>query len=280
MTPRDKRLWGCEHCCTPCSRRFRLCHALHADLGVRIPYKLGTAEFNIALSAPYQLLLLNPQRGCAILSGLREWERFRRLTNTSAANTPYCASPRELGWDGCADKEILLSSCGLNSPTSGSPRSASPAKPLPPCRETGTPCRAPPPPPPNLRNPKRPPHRSASPTNRAAALRRTRHSPVDMGRARGSRCSSKTGARSPPLRRGMSHLSPSYGYSHQMGYQTSNFRLLWTITLDPPPPLPLPPDVGLSPPPPLRADFCSLTRFHALPLYHTLLWKTGNWGNL
>ena len=31
--------------------------------GVRIRYKLGTAEFNIALSALYQLLLLNPKRG-------------------------------------------------------------------------------------------------------------------------------------------------------------------------------------------------------------------------
>ena len=43
--------------------------------GVRIRYKLVTAEFSIALSALYQLLLLNPQRGCAIVSGLREWER-------------------------------------------------------------------------------------------------------------------------------------------------------------------------------------------------------------
>ena len=28
----------------------------------------------------------------------------------------------------------------------------------------------------------------------------------------------------------------SYGYSNQMGYQTSDFRLLWTITPNPPPP--------------------------------------------
>ena len=56
---------------------------------VRIRYLLGSAEFSIALSALYQLLLLNPQRGCAILSVLREWERSRRLTDTWAANTPF-----------------------------------------------------------------------------------------------------------------------------------------------------------------------------------------------
>ena len=27
----------------------------------------------------------------------------------------------------------------------------------------------------------------------------------------------------------------SYGYSNEMGYQASDFRLLWTITLNPPP---------------------------------------------
>ena len=39
--------------------------------GVPIRYGLGTAEFSIALSALYQLLLLDPQRGCSVLSGLR-----------------------------------------------------------------------------------------------------------------------------------------------------------------------------------------------------------------
>ena len=37
-----------------------------------------------------------------------------------------------------------------------------------------------------------------------------------------------------------------------------------------------PPSPRSCPPPPLRADFC-LTSFHALPLYHTLLRKMGNW---
>ena len=92
--------------------------------GVRIRYKLGTAEFSIALSALHQLLLLNPQRGCAILSGLREWERSRRLTNTWAANTPCGAALGELGWEGCSDKDILMSSCGMNPLTPVSPRSA------------------------------------------------------------------------------------------------------------------------------------------------------------
>ena len=32
MTPRGKRLWGCEHCYALCTRRIRLCHSLRADL--------------------------------------------------------------------------------------------------------------------------------------------------------------------------------------------------------------------------------------------------------
>ena len=120
--------------------------------GVRIRYRLGTAEFSIALSALYQLVLVNPQRGCAILSGLREWERSGRLTDTWAANTPCSASLEELGWEGCADEEILLSSCGLSPPTPGSPRSTSPANPPPPQRNPNpVPC----PPPPT--QPKKPP---------------------------------------------------------------------------------------------------------------------------
>ena len=31
-TLRGKRLWGCKHCCARCTRRFRLCRALRADL--------------------------------------------------------------------------------------------------------------------------------------------------------------------------------------------------------------------------------------------------------
>ena len=69
--------------------------------GVRIRYRPGTAKFSIALSALYQLLLLNPQRGCSILSGFREWERSCRLTDTSAANTPCWASLVELRWGLC-----------------------------------------------------------------------------------------------------------------------------------------------------------------------------------
>ena len=42
---------------------------------VRIRYRLDNAELSIALSDVYQLLLLKPQRGCSILSGLRGWER-------------------------------------------------------------------------------------------------------------------------------------------------------------------------------------------------------------
>ena len=98
-------------------------------VGVRIRYRWGTAEFSIALSALHQLLLLNPQRGCSIMSGLREWERSRRLTDTWAATTPCWASPAELGWEGCADEEILLSSPGLSPPTPRSPSHQSPPRP-------------------------------------------------------------------------------------------------------------------------------------------------------
>ena len=53
-------------------------------------------------------------------------------------------------------------------------------------------------------------------------------------------------------------MPTSYGYSNQMGYQTSDFRLLWTITPNPPPPpthpntlsTPPPPRVRIRPPPP------------------------------
>ena len=105
-----------------------------ADIvGVRIRYKLGTAEFNIALSALCQLLLLNPQRGCAILSGLREWERSRRLTDTWAANSPCWAALGELGWEGCSDEDILMSSCGMNPPPRPTP-AAPPQQSAPPPR--------------------------------------------------------------------------------------------------------------------------------------------------
>ena len=101
------------------------------------------------MSALYQLLLLNPQRGCSILSGLCEWERSRRLTDTWAANTPCWASLGELGWEGCANEEILLSSCGL---TPSAPQLL-PSK-APPRQETQTPCPAHPPKP---TKPKKPP---------------------------------------------------------------------------------------------------------------------------
>ena len=77
--------------------------------GVHIRYRLGTAEFSISLSAPYQLLLLNVPRGCLILSGVQEWERFRHLTDTWAANMPHCASL--MSWAGRAVR--MTRSCCL-----------------------------------------------------------------------------------------------------------------------------------------------------------------------
>ena len=102
--------------------------------GVRIRYRLQSAEYTIALSALYKLLLLNLQWGCSILSRLREWERSRHLTDTWAAKTPCWASLGELGWEGCADEEILLSTCGLTLPSIPPPHR----------RETRTPCPPPP----------------------------------------------------------------------------------------------------------------------------------------
>ena len=137
--------------------------------GVRIRYQLGTAEFSIALSALYQLLLLNPQRGCSILSGLREWERSHRPTDTRAAKMPCWASLGELGWEGCADEEILQSSCGLNPPFPCSASPAMPPPPPPPPTNPNPPPLPPAPPPPNPPNPKSPPPTSVNPSNRAAA---------------------------------------------------------------------------------------------------------------
>ena len=169
--------------------------------GVRIRYKLGTAEFSIALSALYQLLLLNPQRGCAILSGLREWERSRRLTDTWAANTPCWAALGELGWEGCSDEDILMSSRRMNPPTPASPRNASPAKPAP--AEKPKPPAAPPPKPPQSK--KRPPARKSFESGSSSSSDQALHRPHGKGK-RSRR--SKSGARSPPPWRGMSHLTP------------------------------------------------------------------------
>ena len=102
--------------------------------GVRIRYRLGNAEFSIAMFTLYQLLLLNPQRGCAVQSGLREWERFGRLTDTWAANTPCWASLGEFVWEGGANEEILLSSCGLSPPIPGNPCNPKSPPPPPKCK--------------------------------------------------------------------------------------------------------------------------------------------------
>ena len=54
----------------------------------------------------------------------------------------------------------------------------------------------------------------------------------------------------------------SYGYSNPIGYQTSDFRLLWTITPNPQPPKP--PMIGLCPPPP-KYQTCALPPILDLP---------------
>ena len=149
--------------------------------GVRIRYKLGTAEFSIALSALYQLLLLNPQRGCAILSGLREWECSRRPTDTWVANTPCWATLGELGWEGCSDEDILMSSCRMNPPTPASPRSAWPAKPAP--AEKPKPPAAPPPPKPP-QSKKRPPARKSFKSGSSSSSDEALHRPHGKGKGK------------------------------------------------------------------------------------------------
>ena len=173
--------------------------------GVRIPYNLGTAEFSIAPSALYQLLLLNPHRGCGILSGLRERERFRRLKDAWAANNPCWAALGELGWEGCPDKDILMSSCGINPSSRPDPSAPPRQSPPPPRNPNPLPC----PPPPNPCKARRPPYRSASPSNRAAPRRRISQSPVPMERGRGAGAAKK--ARGAPSLEGDGSPDPLIG---------------------------------------------------------------------
>ena len=66
------------------------------------------------------------------MSGLRLWEWYRLLTDTWAANTPCWASLGELGWEGCTDEEVLLSSCGLSPPAPAAPAAPPQQSPPPP----------------------------------------------------------------------------------------------------------------------------------------------------
>ena len=78
--------------------------------------------------------------------------------------------------------------------------------------------------------------------------------------------------------KGDSHNAGAKGHRRGRG-AAMGIITKWAIRLQnsdfygPSPSTPPPPRCWV-PPPSLRADFC-LTRFHALPLYHTLLWKMG-----
>ena len=162
--------------------------------GVRIRYKLGTAEFSIALSALYQLLLLNPQRGCAILSGLREWECSRRLTDTWAANTPCWAALGDLGWEGCSDEDILMCSCGMNPPIPAIPRSASPTKPSPPRNPNPLPR-----PPPNPCNARSAHPRKSFESGRSSSSDQALPRPHGKGKGKGKQAQQKRREEPPSL---------------------------------------------------------------------------------
>ena len=110
--------------------------------------------------------------------GCESGSAFHRLRDTWAGNTPCLASLGELGWEGCADEEILLFSCGLSPPTPGSARSTSPATP-PPAEKPKPPYLAPSP---QTHATQKAPPSEAQVLRIGKQLLRTRHTPVDMGR--------------------------------------------------------------------------------------------------
>ena len=94
------------------------------------------------------------------------WDEGRKRRRS-----PFVSPPRV----GCADEQILLSSCGLSPPAPAAPPQQSPpaVRPKPPTM----------PPAPPLPNPKSAPRTGAKPSNRAAAHhRQTTHSPLERGR--------------------------------------------------------------------------------------------------
>ena len=93
---------------------------------------------------------------------------------------PLLGGPRGVGVGGVFDEDILMSSCGMNPPPRLAP--AAPPQQSPPPPRNPNPLPRPPPNPRKARSA----HRRASPSNRAAARRRTRNFTVPMGRGRGS----------------------------------------------------------------------------------------------
>ena len=111
--------------------------------------------------------------------------------------------PGELGWEGCSNVEILLSSCGLNPPTPARPCSASPAKHAP--LEKPKPPAAPPPKPtqPNKTHPpKRKSFESGSSSSSNQAL------PHCHGKGKGEQPEQQKRREVAPYLKGVSHLTP------------------------------------------------------------------------
>ena len=150
--------------------------------------------------APYLIGLLlelgAPRSGFRVLS---EYITCRGDAYTTRTGLPF---PRAIpaGDQFDATWKSLTATLALDPPAECAPEQS----PLPPRNPNPLPW-----PPANPRKARRPPQRSASPSNRAAARRRTRRSPVPMGRGTESR-RSKSDARSPPLCRRMSHLTPCF----------------------------------------------------------------------
>ena len=103
-----------------------------ADIaGVRIRYQLGGSEFS---NPPVRRV---PTAAAQPPTGVRHAVRAAGVGALPPPNGhvggeyALLGEPGGLGWEICADEEILLSSCGLSPPTPGNPRNTSLAKPRP-----------------------------------------------------------------------------------------------------------------------------------------------------
>ena len=116
------------------------------------------------------------------MSWLREWERSRRRTDTWAANTPCWAALGDLGWEGCSDEDILMSSCGMNPPTAARP--VAPPQQSPPPPRNPNPLPPPPPPPKHPQSKKRPTARKSFASGSSSSSDQALHRPHGKGKGK------------------------------------------------------------------------------------------------
>ena len=123
---------GCGRASEPGGRR-----------GGRIRYKLGTAEFSIALSALYQLLLLDPKQGCAIPVRAAGVGALPPPDGHVGGQHPLLGGPGGVGVGGVFGRGHPDVQLRDEPPHPGQPPQRRPSKARP-RRETQTPCRGPP----------------------------------------------------------------------------------------------------------------------------------------